>query len=51
MRAEDFQLLDETMFDNSIRKTDFGKIYHQQEVNLNKSDTNIDFIFGENKNF
>ena len=27
------------------------KIYHQQAANINDSDQNIDFIFGENKNY
>ena len=48
MSLEDFQLLDNEPFDNSIIKTDFTKIYHRQGDQLNQSDQNIEFIFGEN---
>ena len=51
MRLEDFQLLDNEPFDNSIIKRDFLKIYHQRGVHLNQSDQNIEFIFGENNNY
>ena len=51
MSLEDFQLLDNEPFDNSINKRDFTKIYHQQGAQLNQSDQNIDFIFGENNNY
>ena len=51
MSLEDFQLLDNEPFDNSIIKRDFLKIYHQQGANLNDSDQNIEFIFGENNNY
>ena len=51
MSLEDFQLLDNEPFDNSIIKRDFLKIYHQQGAQLNQSDQNIEFIFGENNNF
>ena len=55
MSLEDFQLLDNEPFDNSIIKRDFTKIYHQQGAqlnqSLNQSDQNIDFIFGENNNY
>ena len=51
MSLEDFQLLDNEPFDNSIIKRDFLKIYHQQGAQLNQSDQNIDFIFGENNNY
>ena len=50
MSSEDFQLLDNEPFDNSIIKRDFTKIYHQQGAQLNQSDQNIEFIFGENNN-
>ena len=50
MSLEDFQLLDNEPFDNSILKRDFSKIYHQQGAQLNQSDQNIEFIFGENNN-
>ena len=49
MSAENFHLLDEKIFDNSILKRNFCKIFHQQEVNLNDFDKNIHFIFGENE--
>jgi len=51
MSLEDFQLLDNEPFDNSIIKRDYLKIYHQQGAQLNQSDQNIEFIFGENNNF
>ena len=51
MSIEDFQLLDKEPFDNSIIKRDFLKIYHQQGAQLNQSDQNIEFIFGENNNY
>ena len=51
MSIEDFQLLDNEVFDNSITKRDFVKIYHQQGGQLNQPDQNIEFIFGENNNF
>ena len=48
---EDFQLLDNQPFDNSVIKKDFLKIYHQQAAQLNNPDQNIEFIFGENNNY
>ena len=51
MTLEDFQLLDNEPFDNSIIKRDFTKVYHHQGAQLNQSDQNIDFIFGDNKNY
>ena len=51
MNLEDFQLLDNEPFDNSIIKRDFTKIYRQQGAQLNQSDQNIEFIFGENNNY
>ena len=51
MSLEDFQLLDNEPFDNSLIKRDFTKIYHQQGAQLNQSDQNIEFIFGENNNY
>ena len=47
MSLEDFQLLDNEPFDNSIIKRDFTKVYHQQGAQLNQSDQNIEFSFGE----
>ena len=49
MSLEDFQLLDNEPLDNSIIKRDFTKKYHRQGDQLNQSDQNIEFIFGENK--
>ena len=46
-----FQLLDNEPLDNSIIKRDFTKIYHRQVDQLNQSDQNIEFIFGENNNY
>ena len=51
MSLEDFQLLDNEPFDNSILKRDFLKVYHQQGAQLNDADQNIEFMFGENNNF
>ena len=51
MSLEDFPLLDNEPFDNSIIKRDFTKTYHQQGAQLNQSDQNIEFIFGENNNY
>ena len=51
MSLEDFQLLDNEPFDNSITKRDFQKIYHQQTGQLNQSDQNIEFIIGENNKY
>ena len=51
MSLEDFQLLDNEPFDNSIMKRDFLKVYHQQGAQLNDADQNIEFIFGENNNY
>ena len=51
MSLEDFQLLDIEPFDNSIIKRDFLKIYNQHGAQLNQSDQNIEFIFGEINNY
>ena len=51
MSLEDCQLLDNEPLDNSIIKRDFTKIYHGQGDQLNQSDQNIEFIFGENNNY
>ena len=51
MNIEDFQLIDNEPIDNSIKKRDFLKNYHQQGANLNDSDQNVAFIFGENRNY
>ena len=51
MSSNDFQLLDNQPLDNSIIKGDVTKIYHRQGDQLNQSDQNIEFIFGENNNY
>ena len=51
MSLEDFQLLDNEPLDNSVIKRDSTKIYHRQGDQLNQSDQNIEFIFGENNNY
>ena len=51
MSLEDFQLLDNEVFDNSIVKRDFMKVYHQRGAQLKDPDQNIKFIFGENNNY
>ena len=51
MSLEDFQLLDNESIDISIIKRDFTKIYHRQGDQLNQSDQNIEFIFGEKNNY
>ena len=51
MNFEDFQLIDNEPFGNSIIKRDYLKIYHQQGANLNDPDQNVEFIFGENNNY
>ena len=51
MSLEDFQLLDNEPLDNNIIERDFTKIYHRQGDQLNQSDQNIEFIFGENNNY
>ena len=48
MSLEVFQLLDNELFDNFVIKRDFIKVYHQQRAQLNQSDQNVAFIFGEN---
>ena len=51
MSLEDFQLLENEQFDNSIVKRDYLRVYHQQGANLNDSDQHIEIIFGENNNY
>ena len=51
MSLEDCQLLVNELFDNSILKRHFHKLYHQQSAQLNQSDQNVKFIFGENNIF
>ena len=51
MSLEDFQLLDNEVFDHSIVKRGLMKVYHQQGAQLNDPDQNIKFIFDENNNY
>ena len=51
MILEDFQILDNQAFDNSIIKRVFLKVYDQQRAQLNQSDQNIEFISGANNNY
>ena len=51
MSLEDFQLLDNESFDNSIIKRDFTKTFHIHGAQLYQSDQNIEFIFGENNSY
>ena len=51
MSLEDFGLIDNEPIDNSIIKRDYTKVYHNQGANLNDSNQNVDFIFGENNNY
>ena len=51
MSLEDFQLLDNEPFYISIKNRDFLKVYHQQGAQLNRSDQNFEFIFGEKNNY
>ena len=51
MSLENFQLLDNEPLDNSIIKRVFTNLYHRQGDQLNQSDQNIEFIFGENNNY
>ena len=51
MSSENFQLLDNEPVDNSIKRRDFLKLYHQQGAQLNQSDQNFELIFGENNNY
>ena len=51
MSLEDFQILDNEPFDNSIIRRDFTKVYHQQGAQLNQPDQNIEFISGGNNNY
>ena len=51
MSIEGFQLIDETTINTSIVKRDYTKIYHQHRANLNDSDQNVEFIWGENNNY
>ena len=51
MSIEDSLLLDNETIDSSTIKRSFLKLYHQQAANINASDQNNDFIFGEKNNY
>ena len=51
MSLEDFQLRNNESIDNSIINRDYTKVYHQQGANLNDSEQNVEFIFGENNKY
>ena len=51
MSLEDFQLFHNGPLDDSIIKRDFTKIYYRPDDQLNQSDQNTEFIFGENNNY
>ena len=51
MSLEDFHLLDNEPFGNTILKGDFLKICHKQGAQLNQKSQNIEFICGENNNY
>ena len=51
MSLEDFQLLDNDVFDNGIVKRDFMKVYRQQRAQLTDPAQYIKFIFGENNKY
>ena len=51
MNLEEFRLLDNERFDNSIVKRDFFKMYHKQGAQVNQSDQTFEFISGENNNY
>ena len=50
MSLEDFQLIDNEPFGNSIMKKDLLRVHHQQGAQLNQSDQNNEIIFPENNN-
>ena len=51
MSLEDFQLIDNKPIDISIVKRDYTKVYHQSGANLNDSNQNVEFIFGDNNKY
>ena len=51
MSLQDFELIDNEPIDNSIIERDYTKVYHQSGANLNDSNQNFEFIFGENNNY
>ena len=51
MSAEVFQLIDDSKIDDSIKKRDFIKIYHQHGAEVDNEKQNFKFYFGENPNY
>ena len=51
MSLEDFQLIDNEPIDNSIVKGVYTNVYHQSGANLNDSNQNVEFNFGEINNY
>ena len=51
MSLEDFQLIDNEPIHNGIIKKDYTKVYHHSGANLNDSNQNVEFLFGENNNY
>ena len=51
LSLEDFQLLDNEPFDNSIKNRDYVKLYHKQGAQSKISDQNIEFTFCEKNNY
>ena len=51
MSAEDFQFVDDKKIDDSFRKRDFIKFYHQSGADVNNEISIIKFYFGENHIF
>ena len=51
MSLDYFQLIDRMKIDTPIIKRDYIKIYHQQRVQLNNPDQDIEFFVGENDNY
>ena len=51
MSADDFQLFDELVFDNSILKRDFSRLSQQPGANLYDFDNIIDSFFEETNNY
>ena len=51
MSLEDFHLIDNELFDDSIVKRVYLRKYHQQGANLNDPDQIVEFIFGENNDY
>ena len=51
MSAEFFQFLFDEKFDNSIKKSDFVKTYHQNGQKVNDENQDNKFYSGENLNY